>query len=331
MVSEIICQSPISNERFVKGDTIEFKATTISDQIVDGSQLQWVSDIYGNIGSGLELDINQLPVGTHMIEVSGYGKTISFPIRVFNDLWGLYQSPPSQGEIDRIMNDFSFVWVDGDTEDEKWETYDSWLFDQTSTDPSKLAIISKLDVLRHQRFSEPLPFSDGATAYDHLKTYVNSMTLYLDCRYNSGGGGNINLNRGLSVWDGRMSGTPDNPDACKTPFENPTLYKYISPLYLLIHEGRHSEPGAPPHTTCAAWSDVNQTVIGGMDQQLEGGGGYAQAALYCMWVYKYGLYDPLFMKEEAKTLALMFLNGRFCSKPEHSNPKVQAIIDELLS
>jgi hypothetical protein len=48
-----------------------------------------------------------------------------------------------------------------------------------------------------------------------------------------------------------------------------------------------------------------------------------------MWVYKYGLYDPPDIKEVAKSLAGTVL-GRICSLPTHSNPLVQAIVDELL-
>jgi hypothetical protein len=48
-----------------------------------------------------------------------------------------------------------------------------------------------------------------------------------------------------------------------------------------------------------------------------------------MWVYKYGVYDPPVMKQEARIFAYITL-ARFCSKPTSSNPKVQAIVDELL-
>jgi len=318
---EVTVQSPLYNERFVIGEEIEFSALITSNPSVDGSQLQWISSIDGDLGKGTDIQVDQLSAGTHEIEVTGYGESVSIQVRVFNDLWELYQSPPSQGEIDRIMEDFYIVWVDGDIEDEKWATYDPWLFEQSSTDPAKIVAIAKLDVLRHQRFSEPLPFTDGLTAYDHLKTYVHTIYLRLDCTYNSGGGGALYLNRSFSVWDARTSGTPSNWDACKTPFENPKLYTYINPLYLVMHECRHGEPDDPGHTVCESG------VIG--DQQLENGGGYAQSIMYLMWVYEYGLYDPQFIKEEAKNDTIWFLN-RICNTPTHSNPLVQAILDELL-
>jgi hypothetical protein len=48
-----------------------------------------------------------------------------------------------------------------------------------------------------------------------------------------------------------------------------------------------------------------------------------------MWVYKYGVYDPPSVKNEAKWLATGLLLQRFCTKPTSTNPKVQAIITEL--
>jgi len=150
---------------------------------------------------------------------------------------------------------------------------------------------------------------------------VKALDLHLDCTLNSGGGGHISLSRLTSVWDARSSATASDPDACKEPFANPTLYPYVNSLYLLIHEERHNEPGDPGHIS-----------VGGTpgDATLEGGSGYAWAAMYTMWVYKYGTYDPPSIKNEAKQIATDLLRTRFPSPPTHSDPKVQAIIDELL-
>jgi len=332
--AKVWLQSPISDERLVNDEILKFKAIVTSDLPVDGSQLQWVSNIDGSLGSGPEIEIDGLSLGTHKIEVTGYGDKVDIPIRVFEDLWELYQSPLSQGEIDRIMKDFTINWIDGDVEDEKWGTYEPFEFDQESTDPSKVVAIAKLDVLRHQQFSEPLPFTNGKSPYDHFRTYVNTINLRLDCNFNTGGGGAVSLNRGFNVWDGRSSGTPDNPDACKTPFANPVLYKYINPLYLLLHEGRHNEPSDSGHISCKSWwpPDIpeDEKTETQCDPTLEEGSGHAQAALYSMWVYKYGLYDSPSIKEEAKTIATSLLKSRFCSKPTHSDQKVQAIVNELL-
>ena len=79
------------------------------------------------------------------------------------------------------------------------------------------------------------------------------------------------------------------------------------------------------HTDCG---QVGGTI---RDYQLEGGSGYAWGALYQMWVYKYSLYDPADIRNAAKQEATMFLRTRFCTTPSHSDPRVQAIIDELLS
>lgn len=67
-----------------------------------------------------------------------------------------------------------------------------------------------------------------------------------------------------------------------------------------------------------------------MDPSLENGSGHARAALYTMWMHKYGTFDPPHIKNEAKSIAQGLLNSRFCSPPTHSNPKVQEIVDELL-
>ncbi len=67
-----------------------------------------------------------------------------------------------------------------------------------------------------------------------------------------------------------------------------------------------------------------------MDPSLEGGSGHAWAAIYTMWDYRYGKYDPPAIKEEAEQIATGLLQSRFSSRPAHSSPQVQAVIDELL-
>jgi hypothetical protein len=95
----------------------------------------------------------------------------------------------------------------------------------------------------------------------------------------------------------------------------------VNPLYLLIHEERHNEPDDPGHVY------VGDSQ---MDPYLKKVSGHAWAAMYAMWVYKYGKHDPPEIKQEAKNIATSLLKSRFDPKPTHSNPKVQAIIDELL-
>ena len=140
-----------------------------------------------------------------------------------------------------------------------------------------------------------------------------------------GGGDRIYLARNASVWDGRSAGTTTDPDACKTPSAAPSLYDYIYALQLYVHEGRHCEPADPRHTNCGQEGGAYSK-----DERLEGGSGYAWGALYQMWVYKYSLYDPPNIRNAAKQEATMFLRTRFCTTPSHSDPRVQAIIDELL-
>lgn len=102
------------------------------------------------------------------------------------------------------------------------------------------------------------------------------------------------------------------------------VYPYVKPLYLLVHEERHNESGDPGHIFVGSPNPVQ------MDPVLEGGSGHAWAAMYTMWVYKYGKYDSPAIKSDARNIASMLLSERFPSRPTHSNPKVQAIIDELL-
>ena len=318
--TKIGLQSPLETERFIYGEEVYLRALLISEQVVDGSALSWSSNVDGMLGQGMELMVTKLSNGAHTITVTGYGAQSTRLIRIFADLNDFYQSEPAPAEISRIKADFTINWVDGTGQDEQWSTYPE-VFDQQSTDPSKLVIYAKLDVLRHQRFVEPLPFTNINTIYEHFNTYVNRINLSLDCSYNTGGGGQVSLTRNLSVWDGRSSGTSTDPDACKKPFSNPKQNPYVSPLYLLVHEGRHSEQGDPGHI----FIDGSQ-----LDPYLENGSGHAWATMYNMWVYKYGTYDPPAIKAKAKQIAKTLLSSRFPVKPTHSNPNVQAIIDELL-
>ncbi|GAI79252.1 unnamed protein product, partial [marine sediment metagenome] len=149
-------------ERFIRGEEISFSVIVSSQLDLDGFQLKWISNKDGDLGTGLELTLDNLSTGIHVIQVCGYGVCTSISVRIYEDLWQLYQSPPAEGEIERILNDFSFNLIDGDESDEKWDAY-APVFDQNSTDPSFLVAISKIDILRHQRFSAPVPFTNGQT------------------------------------------------------------------------------------------------------------------------------------------------------------------------
>jgi hypothetical protein len=319
--------APLEQERFVKNEQVKFHAAVLGDQPPDGSDLQWSSSIDGHLGSGTEIQLVKLTPGNHTITVTGCGLSANVPIRVFDDLGALYHVPLSQAEINRVQQEFTLNYVDDTGTDESWSRYDNYLFDQNSTDPSKIVILAKLDLFRHQQFSEPLPFADVKSVYEHLKAYVKTFNLGLDCGVNNSGGGTMNLSRNMSVWDSRASGSFADPDACKKPFTNHAPAIYDSPLYLIMHECRHNEPGDPGHVTCTSWSDPGGQPFSGMDQQFENGSGYAMACLYLMWVYQYGTGDPPEIKQDAKTNAISQLRGRFCTKPTHSNPKVQAILD----
>ncbi|MGA1865031.1 MAG: hypothetical protein ACMUHX_08215 [bacterium] len=328
---KIWVQTPLVDERFVKDEAVKFRAIVTGDSPMDGSKFQWISSVNGFLGNGSIILKPLLSLGNQNILVKSYGLTNVSPVRIFDDLWELYQSAPSQGEINRIMDDFNIYFNDGTAEDEKWGNYGGFIFDQESTDPSKIVAICKLDILRHQQFAEPPPFTGGKTVYEHVKTHVQNINLYLSCGYNTGGGGSVNLRRNFSVWDGRVGWSESNPDGCKTPFTNPQLYEYISPLYLLIHECRHNEPDDSGHISCIPWNPASPGVMTQCDPSFEDGSGHSRAALYLMWIYKYGLYDSLITKNTAKSYATGLLKGRFCEKPVYdSNPLVQNLLVELI-
>jgi hypothetical protein len=304
--------SPLPGERFITGEAVQFKAA-ISHGHADTSQIVWTSDA-GVLGRGPDLQINSLTAGNHKIIASIEGQTQEVMVREFNDLSELYRAIPAPGEVDRILKAFSFHWIDGQLADEKWAVYDPPVFNPASYQASKLPVVAHLDVLRHQAFSEPLPFGDGLPIYDHLRKHVKNFNMRLDCNSSSGGGGTVNLNRFSSEWWNTYR------DSCKVPSppnQPPASYLF----YIVVHESRHSEPGEPGHTSCNGQ--------GNMDAELDQGSGHAWAALYAMWVYKYGLYDSKEVKAEARTVAVSLLRSRFCSPPHSSNPKVQAIVDEL--
>ena len=100
---------------------------------------------------------------------------------------------------------------------------------------------------------------------------------------------------------------------------------YILAAGLLIHESRHRQATDPGHTDCTGGTSFSS------DQRLENGSGFAWATLYSMWVYKYGRFDSADAKNWARQAAQQALGGRFCETPSHSNPQVQAIIDELMT
>lgn len=326
----LILASPLAGERFIAAEPKAFGAVVVSYHPVLSGQLVWTLDQTVSLGTGFGVNVNQIAAGTHTVKVSGLGETASAGIRVYGDLWALYQAQPAQGEVDRVIKDFGLQWVDGAAADEQWSAYPEFAFNQASWDPSKMVAVSRLELFRHQRFSELLPFTGGKTIYEHLKANVHSISLTLNCNKNTGGGGHLTLNRNFSVWDGRASGTDDNPNACKVPWSNPSLATYFSSLQLLVHEARHCEAGDPGHVDCVPWSTPGGPVKIGMDQQFENGSGYAWAAMYAMWIGKYGLYDPSNIKTEALNFAKGFLKERFCTQPSHSNPKVQQVITELL-
>lgn len=304
-------RTPLLNERFVDKEDVKLEAD-VTDATGrpawDGTGMTWTSDRDGALGTGPLT--RKLTVGMHQITANLHGITRTVPVRVFTDLGALYQSAPAQAEIDRILRDFTFEWVDGSATDpqQQWATFPGFPFDQTSTNPSRTAVIAKLDILRHQRFSEPLPFAGaGASLYDYIRRFTRTVRVTLATPLNQAGGGVINLNRGFTLWSGG--------------------FPYVHNLYLFVHESRHNEPGEPLHATCNGWEGTTLPP-GAADATFEPGSGYAAAAKYLFWVHRYSLFDPPSIKAEARS-ASMSQRSRFCQRPSSPNPKVQALLVEL--
>jgi hypothetical protein len=306
--------SPLEGERFVVGEQVRLDANILgvggNPPMWNSDGVAWTSDRDGPLGSGSPMVT--LSQGNHVITASKERLRRTVNVRVFADLWSLYRSAPSQAELDRIQRDFTFEWLDGPS-GEKWTSYPGTPFDQTSANPSKTAVFAKLDVLRHQRFSQPLPWTT-ATVYDQIRQNTRTIRVSLGTDLNQAGNHVINLNRTFTLW----SNDPSHPN---------TATPYVDPLYLFVHESRHNEPGDPLHTSCTSWTGAPGTP-NGMDAQFEPGSGYARAAVYLMWVYKYARFDPPAMQDQAKT-DVMAHKDRFCSRPSSTNPLVQALLREL--
>lgn len=326
--------SPLEGERFIISEPVPLKAMIKTKGVIAPKNLLWNSSADGTIGNGPEFSTSSLSEGNHTISASYAGHTVTRTVRIYRNLQKLYEAAPSQAEIDRVEQDYQFIWADGNGVDEKWSEYNSFTFNQTSPDPSKIVAIAKIDLLRHQQFSEPLPFTGSETLYNYLKSNTSRIYLNLDCGDCSAGGGTVYLSRFFSVWDPRYSSTKENPDSCKKPYlqpSNPEFLNNYMAIIIFIHETRHNEPADPKHVNCTPWNyPEKQPIPYGMDTSFQNGSGYARAALYTMWVYKYGLFDTPEAKNLAKEFAANTLKERFCLKPECPDERVQSIIDELL-
>ncbi len=231
------------------------------------------------------------------------------------NLDSLYISKPSDAERDEIISSFNITLKDGDEVQAKWSLYDPYYFNPNSTNPTIYSLINSLRVIREQKFSEPLPFTNNAYQYmlSHFK--LGGIELSLQTGYNSGGNNHLYLNANAAFWDGRSSTDPF------TPSQYFRMFPYIYKIQLLLHESRHSDPDDPGH-------DPN---IAGKDTRFDFEGAYARDALYYMWVYKYGINNNSTFRKTAVNSAMYTLMNRFVEMPPtHSNPKIQQLIDEII-
>ena len=315
--NKFFIKTPRPHERFLYEEDIKFTVDLYDDNLDDGD-LCWSSNLDGLIGCGPVVSTAVLSQGNHLITAEANGNVDSVSVRVFPDLWELYKTEPAPSEVKRILDDFHISYVDGEGEDERWEPY-GFEFDQSSIYPSRMVVISKLDILRRQKFNEkPTFIGNHETVYDWVQDVAHTIEVRLDCGPARGGFGLASFPRRFSHWI-----AIDRNTECGIPLEDePTLRKYHGALSLLIHEIRHSEPDDPKH----------MGICPGSDKTLEGGSGYAWAAKYDMWVGTYSMFDPTSIKDEALTAAKTKLQFAICGygEPSHSDPRIQAIIDDLL-
>jgi hypothetical protein len=309
-------ERPLPDERLVTRERVTFRASFRGIDSAEQARAVWRSSLTGELGRGASIEVGNLSAGPQDLTVSLDGVSQSVRIRAFDDLLQLYRAKPADAELERIRKEFSFTWQDGSQPDERWELYEPTLFAPDSTRPSKAVLLANLDALRHQAFAEPLPFGDRLTAFEHLRRYVKRFVLRLDCGIASGGRGTVSLSRRASTWYASSSNCREVP-----PGQQPLGYE--GPLALILHEVRHSQPGDAGHKACRGHPALDAT--------LDNGSGFAWSALYFMWVYKYGSFDPPAVKDRARQAARSMLQYSFCSAPSSGNPKVQAIIEEILA
>jgi hypothetical protein len=228
------------------------------------------------------------------------------------DLDSLYLSKPSNADLLNIIRSFHIVLKDGGDPYEKWNLYDPYLFDQTSTSPSVYPLVNTLRVIREERFSVPLPFANG-DVYTYMLDHFRNGGIYLQLDTLSYWAGSDYINLGDCVfWDTRISGDEFTP---QSPF---VLDPYVYLAQLLVHETRHCDPDAPGHIEIQ------------YDASLADEGAYGRACIYLMWVWKYGL-NFGWREKTAAGAAAMSLMDRFLAQPvTHPNPAIQSVLDELI-
>ena len=309
-------ERPLPDERFVTRERVAFKASFRGVDSAAQARAVWSSSVTGELGRGAAIEVGNLPAGPHDVTVTLDGVSQSVRVRAFDDLLQLYRAKPADAELERVRKEFSFAWQDGSLPDERWALYEPPTFAPESPRPSKAVLLARLDALRHQAFDEPLPFGDGLTAFEHLRRYVRKFVVRLDCGIASGGGRAVSLPRHASIWYASTSN-------CREVLSGQQPLGYEGPLALILHEVRHNQPGDPGHRGCRGHP--------GLDATLDNGSGFAWSALYFMWVYKYGSFDPPAVKDRARQAARSMLQYSFCSAPSSGNPKVQAVVEEILN
>lgn len=220
-------------------------------------------------------------------------------------------------EIAAIDQDFNIRFLD---ESNKQISRDNnFEFNPNSRETSNMIIYNALNTLKHQKFSEPLPFftANDQTLYELVKQYTHTFNMRTDkCGIAFAGDGMVSLP--TLYWDTKI--WPD----CRN-LDPRQMVPYTGSLSLIVHEMSHNLPDSMSHVDCV--DPIKQH----RDLTLHDNGGFANDAIYNMWVYKYGLYDTPEEKKSSREYAIGQLNDTICeSPPRHPDPRVQNLVNELL-
>jgi hypothetical protein len=147
----------------------------------------------------------------------------------FVHLDSLYVSKPTDSERDSIIRNFRITLKDGDESYAKWNLYDPFFFDPTSTKPSVYSLVNTLRSFREHKFSKPFPIG-YISLYDYFLSHFGNGGIELSLRagYNYGGGNWIYLSANAAFWDGRTSDHPFSP------FQQFSLYPFTDRIQLLV-------------------------------------------------------------------------------------------------
>lgn len=235
----------------------------------------------------------------------------------------IYLSKPSMSEINKIMDDFHIVLVDGNDSWEKWSLYDPYIFDTLSKTPSVIPLINAFRVIREMRFTKPLPFPNP-NLYEWIKNTMANGKFYLvleqftPCTTGDG----IILFPASSAWFDKNARTTNYLDF--VPYYLNSISSYWNAISTIVHEVRHNERDCKNHII-----GYNGWI---QDQSFQDEGANFYLAIIDIWIYKYGIGHNNRTILETWDRSPRDLIGGFFEQPvTHKNPDIQNLIDELIN